>query len=421
MNQSNESFRILIIDDDDIDRTAIRRALIKSEVSCVFTEAQDYDSAMAVLEIDHFDCTFLDYRLPDQDGLALLKAARKLNIHHPIVVLTGQGDEQIAVELMKAGATDYLAKSQISPDILAQILRNAIRMNRAEQEIFQANQQLKQNNEQLRQQNYDLEQQRAQIEIQNLQRADFISHLTHDLRTPLVAANMMFELFKNEAFCPLSPEMHEAITALSRSNQSLLDLVNTLLEVNCYESGTKRLTFTTCVVWDLIHEVVQELAALAQSKSIALIVQSDRPHPESLKVHGDRLELRRMITNLIGNSLKFTDQGQVVLRLGFRPVTVDEKPVDEKPDDEMSEMEGWVSIEVEDTGLGMSSAEQQEIFKRFHTGSHQQSGSGLGLHLVHRIITEHSGTISVTSELGQGSLFTVNLPAMPFHTETNID
>jgi two-component system, sensor histidine kinase and response regulator len=393
-----ETLHILIVDDDEVDRMAVRRALMQSGLSLVLTEATTYAQAITLLETNLFDCTFLDYGLPDQNGLNLVQTARRLNIKHPLVVLTGQGDEKIAVDLMKAGATDYLAKSQISATTLTQILRNAIRIDRAEREIRQANQQLQQNNELLQQQNRDLAEQRTQIEMQALQQKDFIAHLTHDLRTPLVGANLMFDLFEKETFGTLSPEMHDALNAMDRSNQNLLELVNTLLEVHCYESGNKNLTLTSCNMWEIIQGVVQELQPLAQYKSVVLVASSDVIDPDSLKVLGDCQEIRRMITNLAGNALKFTDSGSIEIRLSF--LLADELATN-----------GWVSIETQDTGLGMSAEEQAVIFQRFRTGNHRRAGSGLGLHLVQRIVTTHSGKINVISEPGKGSLFKVRLPA----------
>jgi two-component system, sensor histidine kinase and response regulator len=397
-----ESLDILIVDDDEVDRMAVRRALLKSGMAVTVTEATNCAEAIALLQANLYDCTFVDYGLPDENGLALVQYAVQLNVQHPLVVLTGQGDERIAVDLMKAGATDYLPKSLITPANLAQILRNAIRLDRAERDALVAAQQLKETNELLLQQNHDLEQQREQIDIQNLQREDFISHLTHDLRTPLVAANIMFNLFEQNAFCPLSDSMHEALDAMSRSNQNLLELVNTLLEVNRYESGHKALTVTECDIWNIIQAALEELQPLALYKSIALEALSDVPDPHSLKVIGDCQEIRRAIANLVGNGLKFTDVGHVRLKLGFEPAAQSEDAVT---------MKGWVTLDVCDTGLGMSAEEQQTIFERFRTGKHRQAGSGLGLHLVARIITTHSGTINVTSTPGQGSLFKVRLPA----------
>jgi two-component system, sensor histidine kinase and response regulator len=396
-----ETLRILIVDDDQIDRMAVHRALTKSGLSLEIAEAATCAEALTLLETNLYDCTFLDYGLPDRNGLALIAAACELDVQHPLIVLTGQGDERIAVDLMKAGATDYLPKSEISPANLAQVLRNAIRLDRAEREVLETSKQLQQNNELLLQQNCDLQEQRDRIELQNLQREDFIAHLTHDLRTPLVAANTMYKLFEQEAFCPLSAEMHAALDAMYRSNENLLDLVNTLLEVNRYESGQKALTLTKCDMWDIMQAVVEELQPLARYKSIALTLISDIPDPESLKVLGDCQEIRRAIANLVGNGLKFTDAGSVELKLGFLPAAVDEAAA----------MNGWVTIDVRDTGLGISEEEQKVIFERFRTGKSRQAGSGLGLHLVARIVTEHAGTISVTSRSGQGSLFQVRLPA----------
>jgi signal transduction histidine kinase len=178
-------------------------------------------------------------------------------------------------------------------------------------------------------------------------------------------------------------------------------MVNTMLEVNRYESGNKSLTLTSCDMWDIIHAAVEELQPLARYKSIDLHVTSDHPDPESLKVFGDCQEIRRMISNLTGNALKFTDSGSVEVRLGFSETCSDDDTL----------VNGWVTIDVQDTGLGMSAEEQKIIFERFRTGKSRQAGSGLGLHLVKRIITTHHGTISVTSELGQGTQFKVCLPA----------
>jgi PAS domain S-box-containing protein len=268
-------------------------------------------------------------------------------------------------------------------------------------ELIELNESLKVSNQSLNQSNRDLEQQRAQIETQNLQQLDFIAHLTHDLRTPLIAANLMFKLFKQEAFGSLSLEMQQALAAMSRNNQNLLDLVNTLLEVHHYESGHKTLTLTHCNMWEIIQAVVEELQPLAQHKSIALTPIKDATDWDSITILGDYQEIRRMITNLVGNSLKFTEVGGVELRLGFRPAHLDAR----------LDVNGWVTIAVKDTGLGMSASEQQVAFERFRTGQHRQAGSGLGLHLVQRIVTMHSGTIDVTSKTGQGSLFQVCLPA----------
>jgi signal transduction histidine kinase len=407
------ALNLLIVDDDEVDRMAVRRALKSADVQAILTEACDAAEALATLQRAPFDCVFLDYRLPDQDGLALVQAIRAAGIQAPLIVLTGQGDEQIAVDLMKAGANDYLSKSKISPGRLAQMLRNALRLYQAEQQVAQASQQLQESYTLLVQKNEALEQQQQQIQAQNLQlqqsiaereqmmlqREDFIAHLTHDLRTPLFASDTMLKMFQKEAFCPLPPDMHRAITAMIRSNQTLMQIVDTLLEVHSYEAGVKTLTLMPCNIGKLAREVLQELVPLAQEKGIDLRLQggSEPNHAEPI-VQGDYLELHRMLINLVGNSIKFTETGSIKLRVTPGCTSV------------LDASKAWVLIDVQDTGYGMSEAEQATLFERFRKGTHKQAGSGLGLHLVYRIVQAHHGRIEVCSAVGQGSLFTISLP-----------
>jgi len=453
-----QKLRILIVDDEEIDRIAVRRALKQSDLPIFFTEARDYSEAIATLEDQEFDCIFVDFNLPDRDGLALVESIHQLNIKSPIVVLTGQGDERIAVKLMKSGITDYLPKSLVSSKTLPQVLRNALRVYDVIVQAELANQRLHESHTQLVRKNQELR-------LLERQRQDFIAHLTHDLRTPIVAADLMLKLFHKEAFCPLSLDMHKAVTAMIRSNLNLLEIVNTLLEVHCYESGAKELTLIVCDLWDISQDILTELKPLADEKGIELeILAASQPENSNgqFKVVGDYLELRRMLTNLIGNSIKFTDLGFVKIcfsltnesEAAFKhsnflakshpacdSTNLPDVSPDISPDTSLSSdslgnlllsddsfndlvisdrtfadfsidpvIDTWVLIEVKDSGVGMSKSEQESLFQRFRKGSHKQSGTGLGLHLVHRIAAVHHGTISVTSELGKGSLFSVRLP-----------
>jgi two-component system sensor histidine kinase/response regulator len=376
-----ETLRILVVDDDHVDRVAVRRALKTAGVEMVLSEAVDCNSAIAQLKNTVFDCIFLDYRLPDRDGLSLIEDLRQDKIRIPIIVLTGQGDEQIAVDLMKAGATDYLPKSKVSPERLSHILRNAMRLYRLEQEAELA----KQQQEQL-----------------SRQREDFVYRLTHDLRTPLVAADRMLTLFKQEAFGEISLEMVEALAMMIHSNQNLLQMVNTILEVYRHDAGHKTLSLSPCNLQSILAEIVQELLPLAEEKGLLLTLHSPPEHDATpLMVMGDRLELRRVFTNLVGNAIKFTDHGCVVLGI--------KKSAEHDPQHTLLDKPG-VIIEVKDTGSGISLKDQESLFKRFRQGANKRSGSGLGLYLAHCIVEAHQGVISAHSELGKGSTFTVYLP-----------
>jgi PAS domain S-box-containing protein len=127
-----DALHILVIDDDDIDRMAVRRALKSAEMTTEVSEAADGTSAIDLLHKHRFDCVLLDHHLPDRDGLTVLRQIRSAGITTPIIMMTGQGNEELAVDMMKAGATDYLAKSRVSLDHLFQSIRSAVRLHEAE-------------------------------------------------------------------------------------------------------------------------------------------------------------------------------------------------------------------------------------------------------------------------------------------------
>jgi signal transduction histidine kinase len=147
---AEHGLKILVVDDDDVDRMAVRRALNASGLQASITEAEDATTALARLAAEHFDCTLLDYRMPGSDGLDVVRAAREKGILVPFIMLTGFGDEQTAVELMKAGAADYISKSALTPERLALSLRGVLRIHQAEIEAGRAEVELRRYAAQLR-------------------------------------------------------------------------------------------------------------------------------------------------------------------------------------------------------------------------------------------------------------------------------
>ena len=138
-----EKLKILVVDDDDVDRMAVRRSLKASGIDAEVTEAGDATGALDCMQRSRYDCALFDYRMPGSDGLELLRRMRADGIATPVIMLTGFGDEQTAVELMKAGASDYLPKNTLTPERLAQSLRAVLRIHQAEVEAGKAEDQLR--------------------------------------------------------------------------------------------------------------------------------------------------------------------------------------------------------------------------------------------------------------------------------------
>jgi len=362
----------LLVVDDLPDNSFLIQAILEEEGYQIGVE-DNGKSALARIERTPPDLVLLDVMMPEMDGY---EVTRRIRQNHdlpfiPILLITAY-DQPSLVKGLDIGADDFVRKPVEVDELLARV-RSLLRLKHTIDE-------------------------RDHIARQ---REDFVSRLAHDLRTPLVAADRMLKLLLDGTLGELSPTVQEAGSALARSNRNLLEMVNTLLQVYRYEAGRQALNRQTVNLQKLIQEVAQELHPLVEEKRLNLKLDLDGNTPN---VQGDRLELRRVITNLLGNAIKFTDQGVIQIRLKF--ASAPSKQLFFKSDQPII---GAV-IEVEDTGSGISPEDQVKLFNRFQQGQHQRTGSGLGLHLSRYIVEAHQGEIEVDSQLGKGSCFTVRLP-----------
>lgn len=401
MRLMDETFKILVIDDDAVDRMAVRRALIKADLDVDLSEVEDGKAALSMLAMNQYDCIFVDYLLPDYNGLDLVNQLQQLEVDTPLVVLTGQGDEQIAVNVMKAGAADYLAKARVSPATLAQTVRRAIRLHQAEQSARTATQKLQKTNDQLRHQNHELDQQRAQIESQNQElikayrlKSEFIATISHELRTPMNAIMGFSQLLLRQYPDPLSEPQLDMVQRIFDNSRNLLGMVNEVLDFSKIEANRMDIHPTNFQLSTLVLSTIQELQPLALEKDLAL--EAKLPEPLlTLHLTNDPDCLRRIIVNLISNAIKFTESGEVTVRVQqLNPEQVE--------------------IVVQDTGMGISPEHLETIFEPFRqvdqslTRSHP--GTGLGLAITQSLVKAMQGTISVTSQKEKGSTFVVHLP-----------
>ncbi len=356
---SSKSDKILVVDDSP-DNVFLIKTILEEEGYTVST-AENGAYALEKIVQSPCDLVLLDLMMPGIDGSEGTKRVRENTElpFIPILLITAHDSPNVAHGL-DLGADDFIRKPVTVDELLARV-RSLLRLKHTIDE---------------------------RDEIAH-QRQDFVSRLTHDLRTPLVAADRILLLFQQGALGELSAQMQEVIDIMARSNSNLLQMVNTLLEVYRFEAGRKTLAFQPVNLHQLLEEIAKELTPLADEKQLSVNLDFGE---ETISIMGDRLELHRLFTNLIGNAIKFTDIGSVTIRL--KSVAADDS----------------ITIEVADTGSGIPFEEQPILFERFRQGSYKRSGSGLGLYLSHRIVEAHQGSIQVNSEVGKGSVFVVRLP-----------
>ena len=227
-----------------------------------------------------------------------------------------------------------------------------------------------------------------QLEAERL-REDFIATLTHDLRTPLLAAIQTLKFFLDGSLGEMSQKQSKLLETMLYSNQDMLGLVNALLEVYKYESGQLVLCKDYFDLNDLVSQNMQEIQSLTEKKQIKLIVNKINND----KVFADKQEIRRVLANLLGNAINYTSQG------GKINIYTD------LSDD-------TVTITVEDNGTGIPAEDIPKLFNRFSQGTSKKRScsTGLGLYLSRQIIEAHGGRIWLESELGKGSKFRFTIP-----------
>lgn len=368
---NKEPLEVLLVEDNPDDAFLISELIREADAqSFSLTCVARLGQAVALLERNHFDAVVLDLGLPDRQGFETFSALSRRAPRVPVVVLSGSDDEAVALRSMRGGAQDYLVKDRVDGPSLTRAILYAIERKRIELEL-----------------------QRARDEALRYSRmkSAFLASVTHELRTPLHGILGFGRLLLDSE--PTEQERHEFAGMIVSSGEALLRLVNDILDLSKVEAGRLELDEQAVDLGRLLEECVRLVEVSARERQIEMNLRIDADLPELLVLDPGRF--RQVLLNLLGNAVKFTEQGHVTVTVRVE--------------------EDVVRVAVRDTGIGIPLEEQQRIFEPFVQvpGSCGAVGTGLGLAIARQLVERMGGRIGLESWPGQGSTFWFSLPLRP--------
>jgi signal transduction histidine kinase len=368
---SEKATRVLLIEDNPGDADLVRLRLVEgksaAEVNCVNRLSDGLDS----LKERSPSVILLDLNLPDSQGAETFRKVLEKAPNVPIVILSGQDDEVLAMKALHQGVQDYLVKGAISSSGLDRAMRYAVERQALLRSLEMSRKQ--------------------QLEFKN----QFLSHVSHELRTPLTCIHQFTTLLVDGIAGEVTPEQRDHLKTILKSVNQLGAMVRDLLEASRAESGKIRVEPRCVAIADLIRQAVTMMQPIAQGKRVGLEVGLDTRIP---LVYGDPARILEVLINLIDNAIKFTPEGGAV--------TVQATLVQTDLD--------FVYISVTDTGCGIPPEARALVFERLYQDpnavDNSRKGLGLGLFIAKELVSLHGGRIWVASEPGQGSTLSFTLP-----------
>jgi len=372
--------KILIIDDNPADAVLVRETLNDSPrqdfniVHCEYLE-----KGMDSLKSDEFDLVLLDLSLPDSQGIDTFIKLRASKQDIPIIVLTGNKNEDMAITAVRKGAQDYIVKDEISTGLLVRSIRYAIERSGAEEK-----------------------RRWLETKVLHAQKLESLNVLTGSVAQQL---NSLLTVIIGNAELALDKQGSEAIS--SRNIQRILDsatrAADTTNEMLAY-SGKGRFVVTSLGLFKLIHDMQNLIKTFVPGK----IKLQYEFAPDLPFITADVPQIQQMVLNLVQNAVEAIGNNKGIVNIRVFKVETDKNWLTEFLPNENNNSFSFICLEISDDGIGISDEDMPKIYEPFFTTKF--SGRGLGLAAVQGIVRAHGGAIEITSEIGLGTKATIMLP-----------
>lgn len=387
---TNKLLNVLLIEDNLAEARLLREFLLTNN-STEF-KINHVDTLKQALEqiktfSPHFDVILLDLTLPDSNGLDSLPIIMKEVSTIPIIILTNNNDEELAINAVSIGAQDYLVKRMINPELLFRSLNYAIERKSNQEAIIQTNQELIKLNELLRQEITERRQIQEKLAHKNEELEQFAYIVSHDLKQPLTTISGWTQMLQCKFNSMSNPdaEIEKYFNYILNSVQDMAKLIDVLLEYATIETNSEQFQLNNCnQTLEQTKQRLQRVIALHNAE----ITSDSLP-----TIKADPVLLVELFQNLIDNAIKYRSEKPPKIHISAKLT----QELDEKK---------WL-FSFKDNGIGITPEYQKKVFlvfKRFKKNTNQ-SGSGIGLAICEKVVKYHGGKIWVESTEGEGSTF----------------
>jgi signal transduction histidine kinase len=350
---------ILVVDDEMGPRESLK--MILNPYYNVYT-ADRGAQAVEMLKEHPVDLVTLDLKMPGFSGINVLEKVKQHDPDIEAIIITGYGSLDTAIEGLRLGAFDYISKPFDVNHILALVRRGLERRN-------------------------------AKSQLRQV-KSDFLSNISHELRTPLSVVVGFVYLLLNQVIGKLTEEQQKVLETVYRNSEELLELIDNVLWMTSLNAGDANATFERFDVRDVVNETVKRYDRAIRDKGLRLDV---KVADGDLALISDRAKVERVFQNVFNNAVKFTAEGEIVVKV---------QPLPQR---------NSVEIEITDTGVGIEQSKIDSIFEPFHQADNSMqrsySGLGIGLTVARRMAELIGGKLSVSSKSGAGTRVTMSFPS----------
>ncbi len=407
----NGTVRVLLIEDDPDDYYLTRELLGDDPENKIVLEwVSDFDAGLEAITRGEHDAFLVDYRLGKGDGLKLLREGLRLGCKAPMILLTGQGDRDLALQALDAGASDFLVKGKIDAAVLERSIRYALQQKRHADELERK---VADRTAELERANAALHAGKEALRDADRRKNEFLATLAHELRNPLAPVRNAVEILRMKG--PDIPELHWARDIIDRQTQAMTRLIDDLMDISRINQGKLELKREQVELANIVQGAIETSRPLIESMGHELTVTLP---PGPVIVDADLTRLAQVFLNLLNNAAKYTERGgriELVASVEWRVASGEPENPASLATRHSTLDTPFVVVSVTDTGIGIPADKLPTLFEMFsqveEALSRSQGGLGIGLCLVKRLVEMHGGSVEAKSGgLGQGSEFVVRLP-----------